>query len=131
MRSFSQANERAVKGKNMENRKKGSIMPQDSKNMQGNMSCRKEVKNSAEGKLDTLESFLQADIQDCEIPYAKVEFIHPRSGKHELVEFYADGKLEGMGWVDREYKPASSWKYFLAGMLWAVVLASLLWVLVR
>lgn len=120
-----------LKGKTMTKREKGSRMPQDSKNMQSNMSCRKEgVKSNSEscGASD-IEKFL--DIQDCEIPYAKVEFIHPRSGKHEFVEFHADGKLEGTEWVEPEYKPASSWKFFLAGMLWSGALASLLWVIVR
>jgi len=60
-------------------------------------------------------------------PYCKVEFIHPRSGKHEFVEFNADGKLEGCEWVEKEYKPASNLKYFLAGMLWTGAIWAILW----
>jgi len=64
-------------------------------------------------------------------PYCKVEFIHPRSGKHEFVEFHADGKLEGCEWVEKEYKPASNLKYFLAGMLWTGAVWAILWAILN
>lgn len=64
-------------------------------------------------------------------PYCKVEFVHPRSGKRELVEFYADGKLQGYEWVEREYKPADNWKYFVAGMLWTGAIWAILWAVLK
>jgi len=120
-------------------------------------------------------------------PYCKVEFIHPRSGKHEFVEFHADGKLEGVVWTDdvqaieslrglkidflvvdegmpkkvddaqvaklkfsgerasyrrptavdlpktseKEHKPASNLKYFLAGMLWTGAIWAILWAILN
>jgi len=80
----------------------------------------KTKKNVTQGILGASSDALQ--------PYCKVEFIHPRSGKHEFVEFYADGKLEGCEWVEKEYKPTSNLKYFLAGMLWTGAVWAILWV---
>ena len=85
--------------------------------------------NSASCGASSMEAIL--DLEDCQIPYAKVEFVHPRSGKHEFVEFYPDGKLEGTEWVEREYKPASNLKYFLAGMLWTGAVWAILWVILN
>jgi len=88
---------------------------------------RQTIINPVTGKLDTLDSFLEVDLDECQIPYAKVGFIHPRSGKHEFVEFHADGKLEGCEWIEKEYKPTSNLKYFLAGMLWTGAIWAILW----
>lgn len=109
-------------------------MPHKQSYMRSSNTSQDCIKNATGGILEVLYAKKIASAKKYKIdpePYVTVEFIHPRSGKHEFVEFHADGKLEGMGWVEPEYKPASSWKFFLAGMLWSGALASLLWVIVR
>lgn len=86
------------------------------------------TKQSDEQKIAALCEGLDGGV----IPYARIEFIHPRSGKHEIVEFTADGNTES---VEREIyfecEPRSSAGFFVAGMLWAGAIASLLWVILR